>query len=202
MVKLIEKAYQEHGCAKILDVGGRSSYWKILPPGVMEKNKVRVTVLNLACDLQGVDDDFFEHKAGDACDLRDYPDNSFHIVHSNSVIEHVGGWPQMKAYAREVRRMAPKLFVQTPYYWFPMEPHYMMPFYHWLPKPFQVRLLRSFRLGNRGKARDLDDALTRLEDIPRMLDQKTFRFLFPDCHIAKERFFLLTKSMIAIRGLD
>ena len=201
MVKLIEKTYQEYGHANLLDIGGRKIYWNILPPGTLKQNKVKITVLNLPSDLKGEDDEIFEHKSGNACDLPEYQDNAFHIIHSNSVIEHVGGWPQMKAFAKEVRRLAPRLFVQTPYYWFPVEPHYITPFFHWMPKPFQVQLLRRFKLGNRGRARNLDDALTRLEDIPRMLDQKTFRLLFPDCHIAKERFCLLTKSLIALRGL-
>lgn len=202
LIKLIEQAHARHGCAKILDVGGRKAYWSILPAGFLERNRAHVTVLNLPDDLQGQDDATFTHATGDACDLREYADNSFHLVHSNSVIEHVGGWQQTKRFASEVRRVAPNLYVQTPYYWFPIEPHYLMPFFHWLPKPAQVRLIRTFALGSRGRARTLDEALTKIEDLhaPRMLDLKTFRLLFPDCRIVKERFLLLTKSLIAVRG--
>lgn len=201
MIRLIEQAYAQHGCARILDVGGRKTYWKILPPDLLRRTRAQITVLNLPDDLQGEDDEIFTHARGNACDLREYADNSFHIVHSNSVIEHVGGWPQMKQFAHEVRRVAPNLYVQTPYYWFPVEPHYLTPFFHWLPKPAQVRLIRTFTLGDRGRARDLDEALTKLEDAPRMLDVKSFRLLFPDCRIHKERLLLLTKSLIAVRGL-
>ncbi len=201
MVRLIEQAHARDGCARVLDVGGRKTYWSILPPGFLERHRAHVTILNLPCDLQGQDDDHFTHVTGDACNMPEFADRSFHIVHSNSVIEHVGGWPQMKRFAHEVRRVAPSLYVQTPYYWFPVEPHYVLPFFHWLPKPARVRLIRSFALGNRGRASDLDEALTKLEDQPRMLDVKTFRLLFPDCRILKERFMLLTKSLIAVRGL-
>lgn len=201
VVRLIEQSFERHGSVRILDVGGRKTYWDILPKDVLRKNRAHVTLLNLPCDLQGQDDSFFTHATGNACDMREFADDSFHIVHSNSVIEHVGGWPQMKQFAEEVRRVAANLYVQTPYYWFPVEPHYLTPFFHWLPKPAQVRLLRSFTLGNRGRASSLDDALTKLEDAPRMLDLKSFKLLFPDCRILKERFFLLTKSLIAVRGL-
>lgn len=202
MVKLIEQAYARHGSARILDVGGRKTYWDILPKEVLRQNNAHITLLNLPEDLPARQDDaFFRHATGNACDMREFPDNSFHLVHSNSVIEHVGGWPQMKRFAGEVSRVAPCLYVQTPYYWFPVEPHFLTPFFHWLPKPAQVRLLRSFTLGNRGRARDLDDALTKMEDAPRMLDLKSFRLLFPDCRILKEKFLLLTKSLIAVRGL-
>jgi hypothetical protein len=201
MVKLIEQTYALHGKVDILDVGGRKAYWNVLPADLLRRNRTHITVLNLPCDLQGEDDEIFTHATGDACDMRGYANNSFHIVHSNSVIEHVGGWQQMKHFASEVRRVAPNLYVQTPYYWFPVEPHYLTPFFHWLPKPVQVWLVRHFTLGNRGGARDLDDALTKMDDTPRMLDLQTFRFLFPDCRIQKERFALLTKSLIAVRGL-
>jgi Methyltransferase domain. len=201
IVKLIEQTFQRHGEVRILDVGGRKTYWDILPKDLLRKNRAHITLLNLPCDLQGQDDSIFTHATGNACDMHEFGDDSFHIVHSNSVIEHVGGWPQMKQFAQEVRRVAAHLYVQTPYYWFPVEPHYLTPFFHWMPKPFQVRLLRSFTLGNRGRATGLDDALTKLEDAPRMLDLKSFKLLFPDCRILKERFFLLTKSLIAVRGL-
>ncbi len=201
VVKLIEQAFQRHGEVRLLDVGGRKTYWDILPKDLLRRNRTHITLLNLPCDLQGQDDSIFTHATGNACDLREFADDSFHIVHSNSVIEHVGGWPQMKQFSQEVRRVAANLYVQTPYYWFPVEPHYLTPFFHWLPKPFQVRLLRSFTLGNRGRASSLDDALLKLEDAPRMLDLKSFKLLFPDCRILKERFLLLTKSLIAVRGL-
>lgn len=201
LVALIEQTYARHGFVNILDVGGRKTYWNILPSGLLQRNRARVTILNLPCDLQGQDDETFTHATGNACAMPEYADDSFHIVHSNSVIEHVGGWTQMKQFAQEVRRVAPNLYVQTPYYWFPVEPHYVAPFFHWLPKPARVRLIRTFTLGNRGRARNLDEALTLIEDQPRMLDLKTFRLLFPDCRIHKERLFLLTKSLIAVRGI-
>ena len=58
---------------------------------------------------------------------------------------------------------------------------------------------RMFRMGQRGTAKDINEAMIKLDDEPYLLDMKMFRYLFPDCRILKERFFLFTKSMVAFR---
>lgn len=198
--QLIKDAYATHGHVSLLDVGGRKSYWNILPPGFLEQHKVTVTLLNLPGEIQGTDDEIFRHLAGDASNLAQYADRSFHIAHSNSVIEHVGGWQSVKKFASECRRVASGLFVQTPYFWFPIEPHYMVPVIHWLPRPLQEMIVLKFPLGWSGtREPNLDSAIAGIETGPRLLNMRAFRLLFPDCTILKERFFLLTKSLIAVR---
>src|SRR3546814_5246029 len=59
--------------------------------------------------------DLFYFAVGNACDLHQVPDRSFDIAHSNSVIEHVITWDNMKNFARETRRVAAWHYVQTPY---------------------------------------------------------------------------------------
>jgi hypothetical protein len=83
--------------------------------------------------------------------------------------------------AREVSRVASRFWVQTPNKWFPVEPHYMCPFYQYLP----VSLRRRFD-GRRG-------------DTLELLDARELQRLFPDAEIERERFFGLTKSLIAVR---
>lgn len=199
---LVRRVHAAKGSVAILDVGGREAYWKGLERDFLEEHRVHVTLLNLAGDLGRGEDPMFTHAEGDACDLRRYPDHAFDIVHSNSVIEHVGNWHKVDAFAREARRLAPNLFVQTPYYWFPVEPHFIKPLHHWLPKPLRVSMWLRFPMGRRGRARDLGDAMRKLDDEPYLLDQRMFRFLFPDCRILKERFLGLTKSLIAYREGD
>lgn len=128
----------------------------------------------------------------------DYNDKSFDIAHSNSVIEHVGGWVNMVDFAKEIKRLAPKIYVQTPNYWFPLEPHFMFPFFHWLPEPVRVSLSRHFALGHFERANNIDDAVRKVQSI-NILDTKMFQALFPDASIKKEKFIFMTKSLIAIK---
>ena len=77
-------------------------------------------------------------RAGDATNLSEFPDGSFDVVFSNSVIEHLQTFGNQEAMAREVRRLAPVFWVQTPNFWFPVEPHFLTPAWHWLPVAARV----------------------------------------------------------------
>ena len=66
-----------------------------------------------------------------------FPDNSFDMVFSNAVIEHIIGPGQQERFAREIMRVGKSWFVTTPNYWFPFESHYHLPFIHFLPREMQ-----------------------------------------------------------------
>lgn len=70
---------------------------------------------------------------GDACALP-FPDASFDVVHSNAVIEHVGGRERQAAFVREAVRVGRRVFLTTPNRWFPVEVHTRLPLVHWLPE--------------------------------------------------------------------
>ncbi|MBV9610229.1 MAG: class I SAM-dependent methyltransferase [Acidobacteria bacterium] len=70
---------------------------------------------------------------GNACSMP-FADQSFDWVFSNAVIEHVGDRKSQRMMADEIRRVARLgYFIATPNWWFPLDPHTMVPFYHWLP---------------------------------------------------------------------
>jgi len=70
---------------------------------------------------------------GDATSLP-FPDDSFDIVHSNAVIEHVGDRDAQAAFVREALRVGRQVFLTTPNRWFPLELHTRLPLVHWLPE--------------------------------------------------------------------
>lgn len=183
------------GSVSILDIGGRASYWEQVGLDFLRDHNASVTLLNLhATELSGP----FQTVVGDACRM-DFPDGTFDLVHSNSVIEHVETWANMKAFAAETRRVGKNYFVQTPYFWFPVDPHYYaVPMFHWLPRPIRAMLLRAFPLAASGRAPSVD-ASFQFADAARLLCGKQFRFLFPDAKHSFEWFAGIPKSMIAIR---
>src|SRR3954469_11924585 len=118
-----------------------------------------------------------------------YPDRSFDVAFSNSVIEHIPR-AQQADFAAEIGRVATSYFVQTPNYWFPIEPHWQMPFVHYLPVRARKALNRRFSFGwmPRGGYREIN-----------LLSAREMRKLFPDAEIHRERVLGLTKSIIAVR---
>ena len=195
---LVQGYYEKNGRVNVIDVGGMRNYWNIVPSGFLEDHNVSVTIVNLAAQQKPINDSTFTFVEGDACNLLNFKENEFDIAHSNSVVEHVGDWEKMKAYGGEIRRVAKSYFVQTPSYWFPIEPHFMRPFFHWLPKPVRVSWVKRTAVGHFPKAQTVDEAVSTVESA-RLLDKKMFRALFPDAELIHEKVALLTKSYIAVK---
>jgi Methyltransferase domain len=84
-----------------------------------------------------------------------FADGAFDLGFSNAVIEHVaGGRAGQRQFLAELCRVARRVFVTTPNRWFPVDPHSLLPFVHWLPPgERRERLLR---------ARGFDDVLAPL----------------------------------------
>jgi len=199
---IIGKLLEQADNVRILDVGGRAEYWNMLSPHL--RSQVHLTILNYEAELEAYSNEVeeglqYQHATGDACDMPQYGDGSFDLVHSNSVIEHVGSYANMQAFAREVRRVGRAYYVQTPNFWFPIDPHIAFPFLHWMPDPVRLFAFTHFRLGVAKKV-EFAGALARMDDC-RMISRRFMRALFPDADHSRERFALVfTKSLIAMRG--
>ncbi|SON56579.1 Methyltransferase domain protein [Hartmannibacter diazotrophicus] len=200
---LISQILSEKAVARILDLGGRQQYWLALDADLAER--CHVTLVNTEDEFGSIEASGrrfagqFENVVADGCDLNIYQDNSFDLVHSNSVVEHVGPFERKVRFAAETRRLARRYYVQTPNLWFPMEPHYLVPFVHWLPKSYRARRLSNQNLGLKEKQATYADAMEWVEHCD-LLDLTQFRYLFPDGEIHKERFGPLVKSLVAIRS--
>lgn len=201
LLELFDAWHRSCGEVRLIDVGGTESYWNILPKSVLEEYNVRIVLFNLPGELSdGPLSDRFQRVLGDACDLSQFDDETFHIAHSNSVIEHVGDWSRMVAFASELKRVARTYYVQTPNYWFPVEPHAMTPFIHWLPKPTRIWLVMHLQLGNWSKATTIEKAVATIESA-RLLNREMVGALFPEAEIRIERFALMPKSIVAFKGI-
>lgn len=198
LVAMIEAVAKQHGHVNIIDIGGAEFYWGIVPAEVLQRNRVSITIVNVAGSEIKPDHGPFKFREGDGCNLAGYADRSFHIAHSNSVIEHVGDWDRMVRFAAEIQRVAERYFVQTPNYWFPIEPHFMAPFFHWLPTPMRVWMVLHFRLGQWPKADSVDHAV-RIVENARLLNHRMFTTLFPGAEFTTERMLGLAKSFVAMR---
>jgi SAM-dependent methyltransferase len=62
-----------------------------------------------------------------------FADNSFDLVLSNAVIEHVGGAVEQARFLAEHRRVGRSFIVTTPNRWFPIESHTRAVLRHWSP---------------------------------------------------------------------
>jgi hypothetical protein len=129
-----------------------------------------------------------------------YEDGAFDLAISNLVIEHVGTWENQQRFAAEIRRVARRLWVQTPARAFLFEPHLITPVVvHWLLCGAQRRLLRNFTLWGL-LTRPSHARVEEFLDEVRLLTYAEMRELFPDCEIRRERVLGWTKSYVAVRG--
>jgi hypothetical protein len=198
--EIIGQIVTRKGHARILDIGGRRDYWALLDPTLAPK--VSLVLLNyddeLAVGRDESDAMDVTYAQGDGCDMPQYSDRSFDLAHSNSVIEHVGSLGNCARFADEVRRVADAYYIQTPYLWFPIEPHYGVPFLHWLPAATRAQLYHRFKIGYAARMPTYRAGLDRADHVE-LVDQRLMRELFPDGRIVKERLMLVTKSITMVR---
>ena len=70
------------------------------------------------------------------------PKNSFDIVYSSAVIEHVGNFTNQVKFIKECIRLSKnKIFISTPNRYFPIDFHTKLPIIHMLPKNIHRKIL-------------------------------------------------------------
>jgi Methyltransferase domain len=176
------------GVNTIIDFGGTPAIW-------LSVGSRKVTLLNI--DEQEVPPDFIVVK-GDARKT-EFTDQSFDLAFSNSTIEHVGGWEDQQAFARELSRVGKYLYCQTPARRFFFEPHYFTPFINWFPfllkRYWFVRYFTYYGLRWKPSPEQVKDFQSHL----RLLTYSEMCDLFAGCEVKRERFLGMTKAYIAVR---
>ena len=180
---------------RILDVGGTNQFWE--NRGWAGRNDVQIFSMNLTAEEQRHAN--ITPLAGDATDLSQFSSGSFDVAFSNSVIEHLFTFDQQRKMASEIQRVCTTYWVQTPNYWFPMEPHFHIPGWQWIPLDARVAMIRRWRCGWRGPCADLVQARKLVEEV-RLMTGRELRSLFPNATVVPERFGGLVKSWIVLGG--
>lgn len=191
---LLEKIKKDDKVITILDIGGTEIYWERM--GFTKRKDVHITLLNL--EKFDTKYDNFVSVIGDACDLSQYKDGEFDIVYSNSVIEHLFTYENQQKMANETRRVGKYYYIQTPNYFFPIEPHFLVPFFQFFPVGLRVFLLRNFNLGNNKRRKNKEDARRKIDEV-KLLSKKQMMKLYPDGEVYKEMFYGFVKSITMYR---
>lgn len=190
--KYLTECFPSIAGMRVLDLGGSAESWRLAP--VQPKS---VTVVNLTAPA-GPTQPSIVHIQGDACDLpNSVARDHFDLVYSNSLIEHVGGHVNRQRLADNVHARADRHWVQTPYRYFPIEPHWVFPGMQWLPYEARVQVSLHW---NRGHFRTYNrDEAEKLVNEVDLLSISQMRGYFPSSVIWQERFAGLVKSITAIK---
>lgn len=180
---------------RILDVGGTESFWEQM--NFTNEDETEIVLLNLtALPVSGAR---FASVAGDARDMSQFRDREFDVVFSNSVIEHLGEFDQQLKMAGEIMRVGKRYFVQTPNRYFPIEPHFLFPYFQFLPVRARIFLVRHYSLGWVDRTPDCGAAGVLVRSV-RLLTALEMKKLFPQSTLYREKVLGLTKSFVAYGG--
>jgi SAM-dependent methyltransferase len=180
---------------KICDLGGSRHFWEKLGFDIPASN---ITIFNISDDETATVDEATKDEIEIVIyDGKRIPveDEKFDLCICNSVIEHVSPEDRDQLVA-EMRRVAKRVFCQTPAYEFPIDPHFLMPFIHWLPRGigFWVAKVSVWRV----LSKPSNETITRYWWGTNLLRRSEIRAFFPDEEILEERVLGLCKSYYVI----
>ena len=178
---------------RILDVGGTDDYWNQI--NLIFGTNFQPIINNISKDE--LNQSNFSGIVDDGKCLSSVKDNTFDIAYSNSVIEHLSTFEEQQEMVDNLQRVAQYYFVQTPAFIFPFEPHFLFPFFHWLPKKVRMLLVYKFNLGWFERCKNQMEAENLVDSI-RIMKKKELKLIFGNAKIITERFFLIPKSYMVM----
>ncbi len=172
----------------LLDIGGKINFWE--NRGLAGNVNYKITVLNIEKEKSNYSN--INCELSDATNLSQFKNKSFDVVFSNSVIEHLYNLDNQKKMASEIIRVGKKYIIQTPNKYFFIEPHYLLPFFQFLPISIKFFILTQTKL-SRLKKWDKELARQYINEI-RLMTLEEIKKLFPSGKIYYEKFLGMNKS--------
>jgi hypothetical protein len=176
---VVQSLLRTDGTESVLDVGGTDKSWWFAE----WNGKV------VRCNLDRNAARSGHRVVGDGCALP-FGNRTFDVAFSNSVIEHLGTLEAQVRFAQEFRRVGRGYFLQTPNRRFPIEPHYLFPFFQFLPVSVQRWLHTHFDIGTFTKTAPFGTI--------RLMTQGELLQLFPEARVVPERIGPLVKSWYVV----
>ncbi len=187
-VRVIKPDPKNHS---ILDIGGRPQFW------IRSGYEGRVDMINIEDqNVRNLPSNIRLIK-GDILNIEELLKEKYDIIFSNSTIEHVGGLREQKKLAQIIMNNCSKYFVQTPNLNFPLEPHFLFPFFQFLPYSLKVTIAKYWPFGwyvPKSESAIKDTKMIRL------LSKKQLKSLFPDGELVSEKFLIFNKSFYIFRS--
>ena len=188
-----EAAFPEFADMSVIDLGGTADFWAAVP-----RRPAHLTVLNPAVGSESLLP-WAELVVGDACLPPDaLTGRSFDLVYSNSTIEHVGGHSRRHLFAGAVRRLGDHQWIQTPYRYFPIEPHFVIPWFQHLPVAARCTIAARWPLMPSQFPTEPTEIREEVMEIE-LLSIAEMEAYFPEATIEFERVAGMVKSLIALR---
>lgn len=175
---------------RVLDLGGTAVSWRVA--GLRAKS---VTIVNLD-PSEEPEEPWMETVQGDAC-LGGF--GKYDLVFSNSVLEHVGGHGRRQQFADVVQGSAPLWWVQTPYRYFPIEPHWLFPGFQFLPFRARVLVTQHWNVGHNPVVKDEREAAALVASTE-LVSATEMRAYFPGSGIWFERIAGVPKSIVVFNS--
>lgn len=190
--ELLLTVYPDLKSMKVLDLGGSIHFW--FESGLID-HVGQVVIYNISSsevDIASQSSDKITFEIYDGMHLPEN-DQTFDLVLSNSVMEHIPRSDREQV-TLEMMRVGKRGFVQTPALEFPIEPHFVLPFIHWLPRSVGRRLVRlsPWALLSRHPQEVQDAYFSEVS----LLSKRAVMRLFPGKNIRAERFIGLPKAWL------
>lgn len=176
---------------RVLDFGGTYPYWKRLQPDFA--TSLQITLMNLNLSPIPQHETWIRSIRGDVRELSRGLFQEHDVLFSNSLIEHLGCREAMENFSRAIIQSGLPYCIQTPSYWFPLEPHCRIPCFQFLPRVARAWLIYHGNINYFPGAETYEDC-KKVSDSTILLKKKELSRLFPGASIETELLMGLPKS--------